>query len=108
MTQCCNPANFMHDIMCELPEGHKGAHRSGVVTWPYGALDAPLAWTTVPPTEPGWYWCQDAEDYGLPSWPVQVVAERGGLYVHASCCDSDKTAAEYGARWWPVRMEPPR
>jgi hypothetical protein len=64
----------------------------------HGADEARVAWTSTPPTEPGWYWC----DNGLRIEPV-YRSGRDDEYG-----DAEMLIARM-RRWWPVRIEePPR
>lgn len=73
----------------------------GVVTT---AMTPAPAWTSTPPTEPGWYWTRfRATDGGVCS-PVNASHFDGEYWAHFGFLNEDMARREF----WPVRIEEPK
>lgn len=63
-------------------------------------------WTSVPPTEAGWYWWRQ----GPASVSVEIVEIRKGVafFLNRYGRSVAKTAPYNSGQWWPAPIVPPQ
>jgi hypothetical protein len=83
----------------------EGRLRVTVVTGQTWTRDyEPLAWTTTPPTEPGWHWYQHPDG---PPLVVEVRVLEGAVYWALDCWNGGRVDREAPGTRWAGPLLPP-